>query len=93
MLNPQKEQGPASILRTVGTEMKPTHGYGNGTRTVLQQSGRVHTDDILNINVGGKKYTVNWQRGKIDRVHTLVFGQYLKEAIANSGRRYIILKP
>lgn len=55
LMNP-KEQGPPSILRSVGTEMKPTHGYGNGTRTV--QQGRVHTDDILNINVGGDKYTV-----------------------------------
>uniref|UniRef100_A0A914KXQ5 Potassium channel tetramerisation-type BTB domain-containing protein n=1 Tax=Meloidogyne incognita TaxID=6306 RepID=A0A914KXQ5_MELIC len=35
--------GSGSILRTLGTERRAMHGYGNGTR---------------NINVGGKKYTV-----------------------------------
>ncbi|KAL7070443.1 hypothetical protein ACQ4LE_010476 [Meloidogyne hapla] len=48
--------GSGSILRTLGTERRAMHGYGNGTRVI--QNGRVHTDDILNINVGGKKYTV-----------------------------------
>ncbi|KAF7632211.1 BTB_2 domain-containing protein [Meloidogyne graminicola] len=48
--------GSGSILRSLGTERQAMHGYGNGTRII--QNGRVHTDDILNINVGGKKFTV-----------------------------------